>query len=148
MFIKPFTALAALSLAVMPFAVAHADQYPFVNGDFVEIASIAIDDGHDLDYANYLAGFWRQSEDFALKQGWITGYEILDNVNKRPGEPDLFIVTRFARFADPAEGEKRAIAYQAFMKTTIAQQQAASGDRAKYRHQMGTMLLRQLKFRD
>jgi len=148
MFIKPFAALAALSLAVMPLASAHADQYPFVSGDFVEVASIAIDDGHDLDYANYLAGFWRKSEDFALKQGWITGYEILDNFNKRPGEPDIFIVTRFGHFADPAEGERREKAYQEFMQTTIAQQQAASGDRAKYRHQMGSMLLRQLKFRD
>lgn len=148
MSIKPFAALAALSLAVMPFAAAHADQYPFVDGDYVEVSSISIDDGHDLDYAKHLAGMWRKTEDFAVKQGWITGYEILENVHKRAGEPDLYLVTRFARFADAAEGEKREAAYQAFFQKTIAEEQAESGERAKYRHQMGTMLLRQLKFRD
>lgn len=148
MSMKPFAALAALSLAVMPFAVAHADEYPLISGDYVQVDSIAIDDGHDLDYAKHLAGIWRKTEEFALKQGWITGYEILSNENKRPGEPDLYLVTRFARFADTAEGEKREKAFQAYFQTTIAQEQAQSGDRAKYRHQMGSMLLRVQKFRD
>jgi hypothetical protein len=148
MSIKPFTALSVLSLIVMPFAAAHAEEYPMVSGDYVQVASISIDDGHDLDYANYLAGQWRKSEDFAVKQGWISGYEILDNANKRPGEPDLYIVTRFARLPDQAEMDRRSHAYEEFMKTTIAQRETASGERAKYRHQMGTMLLRVLKFRD
>jgi len=146
--IKPFAALAALSLAVMPFAVAHADEYPLVQGDYVEVGTISIDDGHDLDYAKHLAGVWRKTEEFSLKQGWITGYEILSNEYKRAGEPDLYLVTRFARLADPAEAEKRRAAYQAYFQTTIAQEEAQSGERAKYRHVMGTMLLRQLKFRD
>jgi len=148
MSIKPFAVLAALSLAVMPFAVAHADEYPLVPGDYVQVDSISIDDGHDLDYAKHLAGIWRKTEDFALKQGWITGYEILANENRRAGEPDIYLVTRFSHFADNAEGEKREKAFQAYFQTTIAQEQAASGDRAKYRHQTGSMLLRVLKFRD
>ena len=148
MSIKPFAALAALSLAVMPFAAAHADQYPMVEGEYVQVDTISIDDGHDLDYAKHLAGIWRKTEDFAVKQGWITGYEVLANMNRRAGEPDLYLVTRFTRFADVAEGEKRDAAYQAFVQKTIAQEQAESGERAKYRHQMGSMLLRQLKFRD
>lgn len=144
---KPFAAFAAISLAAIPLA-AHADQYPFVEGDFVQVDGIAIDDGHDLDYAKHLTGIYRKTEEFAMKQGWITGFEILENVNKRQGEPDLYLVTRFARFADPAETEKREAAFQAAMQTTIAQEQAESAGRAKYRHQVGSMLLRQLKFRD
>lgn len=147
MSIKPIAAFAALSLVLTPFAV-RADEYPMIEGDFVSVDGIAIDDGHDLDYAKHLASIWRKGEDFAVKQGWITGYEILENVHKRAGEPDLYLITRFARFADPAEGERRDKAYQEFMKSSIAQMQAESGERAKYRHQTGSMLLRQLKFRD
>jgi hypothetical protein len=34
------------------------------------------------------------------------------------------------------------------MATTNAQMQTASGERAKYRHQMGTMLMRSWKWRN
>lgn len=148
MTIKTCVALAALSLAVVPFSAAHADQYPLVSGDYVQVDSISIDDGHFLDYARHLASIWRKSEEFALKQGWITGYEILENEYRRPGEPDIYLVTRFAHFADQAETDKREQAYQAYMQTTVAQEEAGSGERAKYRHQTGAMLLRVLKFRD
>jgi hypothetical protein len=145
---KPFAVLAALSLATIPFTAAQADEYPLVSGDYVQVDSISIEDGHDLDYAKHLASIWRKTEEYALKQGWITGYEILSNEYKRPGEPDLYLVTRFAHFVDQAEGEKREKAFQTYFQTTIAQQEAQSGDRSKYRHQMGSTLLRVLKFRD
>lgn len=147
MSIKPFAAFAALSLALTPFAV-RADEYPLVEGDYMTVDGISIDDGHDFEYAKHLAGIWRKSEDFAVKQGWITGYEILENVHRRAGEPDIYLVTRFARFADVAEAERRDKAYQEFMKSTFAQMQAESAERAKYRHQTGSMLLRELKFRN
>lgn len=143
-----FAAMAAVALACAAPVAVSAQQIPVVPGDYVTVASISVDDGHDLDYVNHLAGMWRKGQDFAMKQGWITGYEILSNENKRAGEPDYYLITRFAKFADPAEEQKREDAYNAYMAMTNAQLQAASADRAKYRHVMGSMLLRSWKWRN
>ncbi|OYU34169.1 hypothetical protein [Novosphingobium sp. PASSN1] len=143
-----FAAVAAVALACAAPVVASAQQLPVVPGDYVSVSTISVDDGHDLDYINHLAGMWRKGQDFAVKQGWITLYEILSNEYKRPGEPDYYLITRFAKFADPAEEDKREAAYTAYMAMNNTQMQAASADRAKYRHQMGSMLLRSWKWRN
>jgi hypothetical protein len=65
------------------------------------VALISVDDGHDLEYATHLANMWRKSQDYALKQGWISGYEILSNEFKRPGEADYYLLTRFPRCPMP-----------------------------------------------
>lgn len=139
-------AAALLSFAFTTPAMAQ-DEWPFDFGDFVEVSGIDVDDGHDLDYAKHLAGLWKKGQDFAQKQGWITSYEVLQNEFARKGEPDIYLITRFPNFATPAEENKRDAAYRAHMQSTIAQMEAASGERAKYRTQAGSMLLRQLKFK-
>ncbi|KUR72405.1 hypothetical protein AQZ52_03855 [Novosphingobium fuchskuhlense] len=141
-------AMAAVALACAAPVAVSAQQYPVVPGDYVSVSMISVDDGHDLDYINHLAGMWRKGQDFAVKQGWITGYEILTNEFKRPGEPDYYLITRFAKFADPAEEQKREDAYTSYMATTNAQLQSASADRAKYRTQMGSILMRSWKWRN
>ena len=136
----------AIALALASPAVAQ--EYPVVPGDYVTVSMISVEDGHDLEYANHLAGMWRKGQDFAVKQGWISGYEIQTNENKRAGEPDYFLITRFAKFADPAQEDAREKAYNAYMATTAAQMQTASGERGKYRTVMGSMLLRSWKWRN
>lgn len=141
--------LAAAAAIALAFATpAIAQQYPVVPGEYVTMSMISVDDGHDLDYINHLAGMWRKGQDFAVKQGWINSYEILTNENRRSGEADYYLVTRFTKFPDAADEDKREAAYNAFMATTNAQMQAASGERAKYRHQVGSMLLRSWKWRN
>lgn len=135
-------AIAAASLAFVIAAPAAADDYPVKPGDYVEVSMITIDDGHDLEYLNYLSGLWRRNQDYAKAQGWITGYEILTNENKRPGEPDVILVSRFTNFASAAEGEKRNDQMAAQMKMTDAEMQAASKGRAQYRHVIGSQLWR------
>lgn len=135
-------ATASLALAFSLPAAAQS-EWPTEDGDFVEVSSIRIDDGHALEYANHLAGMWRRGQDYSKAQGWITSYEILLNVHQRSGEPDVYLITRFPRFADPAEARRRDDAYRAHMQRTESQMQAESGNRAKYRHLAGTMLLRE-----
>ena len=136
-------AFAAVSLAfTAPFAAQAQSAWPTKPAEYVEVSGIEVDDGHSLDYANHLAGQWRKGQDYAMQQGWITGYEILTNEHARDGEPDIYLLTRFTNFADSAEGERRDAMYLKHMAATTAQMQAASGDRAKYRKQKGSMLLR------
>jgi hypothetical protein len=136
---------ASLSLALAGPSLAQSD--PMIGGDYVEVSSISIDDGHYLDYANHLAGMWRAQQEYAKAQGWITGYEVLANVNMRPGEPDLILVVRFKAIADGAENDRRNKLYGDHVKLTEAQMQAASGDRAKFRKVLGSQLLQVLNFR-
>lgn len=136
---------ASLSLAFAAPALAQSD--PMIGGDYVEVSSISIDDGHYLHYANFLASQWRANQEYAKSQGWITGYEVLGNPFKRPGEPDLILVVRFKSMPDAAEGDRRAKMYRDHVKLTDAQMEAASGDRAKYRKVLGSQLLQVLNFR-
>ena len=136
-------AIAAVTLAfTAPFAAQAQSAWPTKPAEYVEVSGIEVDDGHGLDYANHLAGQWRKGQDYAMQQGWITGYEILTNEHARDGEPDIYLLTRFTNFADAAEGERRDAMYLKHMAATTAQMQTESGNRAKYRKQKGSMLLR------
>lgn len=136
---------ASLSLAFAAPVLAQTD--PMTGGDYVEVSAITIDDGHYLDYAAHLAAVWRTNNEYAKSQGWISSYEVLANVNKRPGEPDLILVVRFKSLPDAAEGERRAKMYRDHVKLTDAQLEAASAGRAKYRKVQGSQLWQVLNFR-
>lgn len=136
---------AALTLAVP--ATAWAQNDPFIGGDYVEVTGVSIDDGHYLEYASFLTGFYQAQEKYAISQGWETSWEIMGNVNKRKGEPDLYLVRRFKNLPDGAEGDRRADKIRAEVKMSDAQMAAASGDRAKFRHIDSSMLLQVLRIR-
>ena len=140
------SAATAISLAFASPVLAQG-EYPLVPGEYVDMAMITIGDGHNLDYANFLAGMWRKEQEYAKSQGWITGYEILSNVDKRPGEAGIYLVTRFKTMPDAAESTKRDEAFLKFMATTDAQMEQASGQRATYRHAIGSMLLQKLEWK-
>ncbi|MFM6832776.1 MAG: hypothetical protein ACKOVA_20930, partial [Novosphingobium sp.] len=72
-------AVMAASLALAWSMPGMAQNYPLVPGEYVEVSSVTIDDGHGLDYAQFLAGQWRDRQEFAKKQGWIDSYEVLGN---------------------------------------------------------------------
>ena len=140
-------AVMAASLALAWSMPGMAQSDPFVGGDFVEVSSVTIDDGHFLDYAGFLATQWRAEQEFAKSQGWITGYEVLANTHKRSGEPDLILIVRYKDMPNGAEGERRNKLFLDHVKSTDATMQAASGDRAKYRHVIGSQLWEVLNFK-
>jgi len=147
---KTFGLLCAAAAATLAFAAPQtalaAGEWPVVPGDYVDVGMIKVDDGHALDYANFLADGWRKSQDFAKSQGWIDNYEIWVNQYPREGEANVYLITWFPKFADAAEEMKRNDAYMAYMKKTEAQMQAESGKRAEYRHQIGGMLFQVQKW--
>ena len=133
------TMIAALGAATMLFAFpAPAQDFPIMGGDYWTVAEITIDDGHFGDYADHLAGLYRKSIDFQKSKGWIKASYILANVNKRAGEPDLYLVT----IADRPAKETNA-----YLQSSARQADTQSGARAKYRHLGGSMLLQEQVFR-
>ena len=140
----------AAAAAALSFAspVLAQDGYPLQPAEYVEVTGIHIDDGYGMTYANHLATIWRQSQDFSLEQGWITGYEILVNVYPREGEPDVYLLTRFTEWTSPEEGERRQELYEEHMAMTASQMQEASAGRAEYRHVGSEVLLRRMVWDD
>ncbi len=116
--------------------------------EYVEVSAIHIDDGYALTYANHLASIWRASQDYALEQGWIIGYEILTNTYAREGEPDLYLLTRFEQMETPEEGEARGRQFREQMSRTISEMQEESAGRAQYRTLGSEMLLRRMVWSD
>lgn len=142
--IAMISAVAALSLAAPAMA---QQQFPMEPSDYVDVTGITVKQGHMMDYAKFLADEWRPQEEYALKQGWITGYEVLVNSYQRKGEPSLYLVTRFHNFADPAETMKRRKMFEEHMKTTMAEMQKGQAARDSYRQVDSDMLLRQWVFK-
>ncbi|MFM9977835.1 MAG: hypothetical protein ACKVOP_07305 [Sphingomonadaceae bacterium] len=147
---KPWKLALALAIAPAIMAVpvpAMAQNYPMVAGDYVEMSMIEIMPGGSYDYAMFIAGQWRKSQEYAKSQGWITDYRVFANVYDRDGEPNIYLVTRMKRIPDGPEIERQAEAFRKFMAQTDQQMTAASGDRAKVRKLRGTMLLQELTFK-
>jgi len=137
--------LGALGAAtILCAAPVSAQELPLKTGDFWDVGAISIDDGHFSDYADYLAGQYRQNMEFQKSKGWIKGYYILSNNNKRQGEPDLYLITVFDHVTTPTEDIQREKEANAFLKQTTRQGISGSGQRATYRHLGSDMLLQEM----
>jgi hypothetical protein len=140
--------LTALGAATMMFAVpAAAQDFPVKGGDYWNVAEVTVDDGHFGDYADHLAGLYRKTIEFQKSKGWIKASYILQNVNKRADEPDLYLVTTTDRLSTPAEDEARAKEINAYLQSSARQADTQSGERAKYRKLGGSFLLQELVYR-
>ena len=140
--------LAALGAGTMLWAVpAPAQELPLVGGDYWDVTSVKVDDGHMGDYADFLASQFRKTNEYAKSKGWIKAYYIFSNVNNRADEPDLYLVTVSDHVATPAEQIARTKEINAAMQTNDRREIAGSGQRATYRHITADMLLQQLVFR-
>jgi len=143
------TILAALGAAAMICATpAVAQEVPLIPGDFWEVAEIDVNDGQFSNYADYLAGRWRQNQEFAKSKGWIKDYLVFSVQNARAGEPDLYLVTVFDRVPTAAESMAREKEFDAFLKTNARKEDSAFAARAPMRKVGGSMLMQQMLFRN
>lgn len=139
--------LAAVGGVALAFAAPGFGQaVPLDPGDFWDVTEVTIDDGHNAEYADFLAKQWKVNQDFAKSKGWIKGYHVFANAYKRDNEPDLYLVTIYDRVPTAAESIARGKEFDAFMKNDTRIRDAQSGARAKYRHVGGTMMLQELVF--
>ena len=137
--------IAALGAGTMAVAMpAAAQELPVKSGDFWDVTSVKIDDGHFADYADFLANDFRKQSEFAKSKGWMKGYYILSNVNPRGDEPDLYLVRIYDHVPTPADDIQREKEMNAFVQQSTRQGMAGSAHRATFRHLAGNMLLQQL----
>ncbi|HEY4070483.1 MAG TPA: hypothetical protein VGM04_02880 [Sphingomicrobium sp.] len=137
--------VAALGAGTLIWSLPGSSQeLPLKSGDFWDVGAITIDDGHFPQYADFLAGQYRKNMEFQKSKGWIKGYYILSNVNKRAAEPDLYLVTIFDHVTTPAEDIQREKEINAFLAQSTRDSAAQSGQRATYRHLGSDMLLQEM----
>lgn len=141
--IKTALLAATIALAVPAATPAIAQDYPLKPGEYVQMNGIYVKDGSDLKYAEWLATEWKRFQEYSKSQGWISDYGIYANINPREGEPNIYLVVQFASIPDAAEQERRDKAFDKWSRTTVAEQVAASGNRAEYRTVISSMLLQE-----
>lgn len=136
-------ALAAIATS-MP---ASAQQSSYKLGSLWTANRIAVEDGQFENYMDWLTRVWADNQAFAKSQGWILDYHILNTLNRRDGEPDLILLTRFSDFPSVAETERRNEIMNKRMQQDDHSAEAASGQRNKMRKQIGSVMYRELEKR-
>lgn len=134
----------ALTLAAGAATPALGQESSYTSGDYWEVSSIDVLDGQGEAYADYLAGRWKASQEFAKSRGWIKDYHVLQNTNSRDGEADLYLVTVFEAYPSRAEEIQRDKDFQAWAEANARQLEEQSAGRATMRRLSGSMMLREL----
>lgn len=136
--------LGIASLSLMAGAPAAAQQSVFKAGPMWTAARIAVEDGQMQNYMDFLNKTWTESQAFAKSQGWLLDYYVLQSVNPRDGEPNVVLLTRYPDMPTAAEAERRNVLMNQHMSQDDHSAAAASGVRNAMRHQMGSVLFREM----
>lgn len=134
---------AGLALSTPSFA----QDTSYTPGGYVVVQGVHIEPGQFENYMDFVADRYRASQEFARRQGWITGYSILVNVNRREGEPDLYLMVNMPRLPTPQEQAERDRAFERELQQTARQAEQASGQRVTLRRLGSNMLLQELTLR-
>ncbi|MEO5611662.1 MAG: hypothetical protein ABIT68_02690 [Sphingomicrobium sp.] len=132
---------AAAMLATTP---AIAQQSTMKPGPMWTAGRIAVEDGQMQNYMDYLTKTWMANQEFAKSQGWLLDYHVLQSLNPRDGEPNIVLLTSFADMPSAAEADRRNDILNKRQSQDDHSSAAASGDRNKMRHQMGSVLYREM----
>lgn len=137
----------AAGFAVSAATPTVAQDLAYTPGSFTAVQGIFVEDGQMENYMDYIAATYRRSQDFARQRGWITGYRIFQNVNRRSDEPHLYLLVEMPRLATPQEQVQREEAVAQMMSQTSRQLEAASGQRVTMRRLGSNLLLQELNLR-
>ena len=145
---KKLVTAALLALALPLSVPASAQESAYTYGGYWNVQGIHIEDGQFENYMDYIADRYDRSQQFARRQGWISGYEILVNVNARENEPDMYLITRMPRLATPQEDVERERRLNEHLAQTTRQATEQSGQRVTMRHLGSNLLLQELNLRN
>jgi hypothetical protein len=126
---------------------AAAQEPSYTPGGYWTVTGIYLEDGQFENYLDYLAGTYRRSQDFARQNGWISGYRILQNVNRRQDEPHLYLIVEMNRLATPQEEVERERRMNEHLSQTTRQATEQSGRRVTMRRLGSNLLLQELNLR-
>ena len=144
---KKIILAAVLAAGVAMSTPAAAQDSAYVPGTYMDVQGIFVEDGQFENYMDYIAGRYRESQEFARRQGWITGYRIFANVNRRADEPDLYLLTEYPRLATPEQQVTRERELNRALNETTRQATEGSGQRVRMRRLGSNIMLQELRLR-
>ncbi len=124
-----------------------AQESPYTPGVYWTVQGIYVEDGQFETYMDYIADRYRRQQEVARQRGWITGYRIFQNVNRREDEPHLYLITEMPRLATPEEEVEREQVMNRAMRQTTRQATEGSGQRVRMRRLGSNILLQELTLR-
>lgn len=136
----------AATMALAPPAAAQSTDRPYDLGALWDVTAIDVEDGHFEEYMAFLADRWRSNQEFARSQGWILEYHVLANNYPRQGEPDLYLITRYADYPSAAEIRRRDAAFMQHLSSNPRTQDQEFGQRGSMRRIGSNMMLREMTF--
>jgi hypothetical protein len=136
---------AGLGMSMATPAVAQSASYS--PGSYMSVQGIYVEDGQFENYMDYIADRYRTSQEIAKQKGWISGYRIFANANRRGDEPDLYLLVETPRMATPQEQVERERQMNEAMRQTTRQAEEGSGTRVKMRRMGSNLLLQELNLK-
>lgn len=137
----------AAGFATSASAPAFAQESAYTPGTYMVVQGVYIEDGQLENYMDYIADRYRRQQDIARQRGWISGYRIFENVNRREDEANLYLLIEMPRMATPQEQVERERAMNEAMRETTRQATEGSGQRVKMRRLGSNLLLQELNLR-
>lgn len=137
-------ALAVAPVFCMTSSPALAQDSVYTPSGYWNVQGIYLEPGQFENYMDYVADRYRKSQDYSRSKGWITGYRILVNVNRRQDEPNLYLITEMPRLATPQEDIEREKMFNQAMAETTRQAEEGSGKRVSMRRLGSNLLLQEL----
>ena len=123
---------------------AVAQESSYTPGGYWIVQGVYVEPGQFENYADYLADRYARSQNYAKQQGWITGYRMMVNVNKRNDEPDMYLISELPRLATPQEQIDRDKMMAKALAETTRQAEEGSGKRVSMRRLGSNTLLQEM----
>ena len=141
---KPMFKAVVLAASVMFFGGARAADSSYTPGSVWEFSEIKIEPGQFENYIDWLAGQWKQIQEFEKKQGIIVSYHVLSVNDSRSGEPDLILAVEYKDYIPNAARLAEQKRIEAMLSSDAHKMEAQSGERKQMRKVQGGMELQEL----
>jgi hypothetical protein len=135
------TALVTLALTA---SVALADDHSYTEGPVVNIASIRTEFGKFDDYMNYLDTTWKQSQEAAMKAGYIVGYRVFTVEPRTATDADIYLAITYKNWAALDGALAKGDAITKAVEGSLESANQAAVDRGKMRTVLGSQTMQEL----
>jgi hypothetical protein len=137
--------LVAMAALMIPAVAAYADdERSYTEDVVVDVTAVRTKPGMFDTYMHWLATTYKQTMDEEKKAGIIVDYSIMAATPRKPGDPDLYLITVFKNMAalDGLDDKLEPIQKKVWATRAIASK--AEADRESIREILGSELVRKL----
>ena len=122
---------------------AYADGRDWNDGPVVNVASIRTVDGHFDEYMHWLATTYKKQQETAKAAGLIVSWRVMVVEARGPGEPDIYLITEFKKWAALDHLGSKLDTVSAKVEGSTEKAAQSEADRAKIRTVLGSRTMQE-----